>query len=217
MTNQLKTSCYYIRNLMLHTFYTLKESERYMQENSSRSNYEAFWDQLNHGFSLSNRAYRPSHSTVEAFYRGTLSFDNFLMEIEQNIIQKAQDKLDDNMDPLLTISWDVYRSNHRRAELCERLPRLCGRQLWAIYNKLDVESTGLVHIEDITQVILKIFIAHGKNEDPNNIYEWFCEQKSVDFWSFFSALVENHSYLLQAPVYSLCMKRLSMRFSSKEK
>lgn len=194
------SSSYYMKNLMLQCYYTLKERDRFTDESGSHSNFETFWDHLNHAFSMISKAYRPNNSTVEAFYRGTLPIDQFLMDIDMNIIQKGRDKLDSNLDPLLTISWDVYRSSPHRIKVCERLSRLCGRQLWAVYNKLDIECSGFVHIDDVTQVIMKICQSNGKEEDPQNIREWFCEQKSVDFWSFFSALVENHSHLLKVHI-----------------
>lgn len=186
------------KNLILQCFHTLRENTHFVKEGSSRTNYEAFWDQLNDGFSLSARGpYKPSNSNVEAFYRGTMASERFLEDVEENVIKKAQDKLDTNLDPLLTISWNVYSSNSHRRDVCERIPRLCGRQMWAIYNKLDVDCQGFVHINDITELVLKIFFLNGKCEEAKNIYEWFSEQSCVDFWSIFSVLVGNHSLLLK--------------------
>lgn len=188
------------QNLIINCFNTLKKCDHFVKEGSSQTNYEAFWDKLNHGFSLSLRPYKPSNSAVEAFYRSTMPIDQFLFDVEENIIKKAQDKLDANLDPLLTISWDVFCSYTFHKELCEKVTRLCGRQIWAIFNKLDVDSSGFVAINDITELILKIFYSNGKSEDAKNIHEWFCEQSRVDFWSFFSALVQNHIHLLQLHV-----------------
>ena len=189
-----------VRNFILQCFHTLKENHRYVEEGKSFTNYEAFWLQLNNGFSLVPNGYKPSNSSVEAFYRGTMSPDEFIIAVEEHILMKSKDKMDTNLDPLLTISWDVYSSTYRRSNLCNKIPRLCGRQLWAIYNKLDIECCGFVHIEDIAELILKIYYANGREETAKNIFEWFCNQTNVDFWSFFSALIENHSDLLQTHI-----------------
>ena len=185
-------------NLISQCYDTLREKGHFVHEGSSRTNFEAFWEQLNNGFSLTaTRPYKPSNSSVEAFYRGTMSRSDFVAEVEEHIIKRAQDKLDANLDPLLTISWDVYSSKPDRKILCETINRLLGRQLWAMFNKLDTEGYGQVHINDITELVMKIFDANGQPQSPVHIAEWFCNQESVDFWSFFSALAEKHYHLLQ--------------------
>ncbi|XP_011403730.1 PREDICTED: leucine-rich repeat extensin-like protein 5 [Amphimedon queenslandica] len=188
-------------NLISQCFDTLREKGHFVHEGSSRTNYEAFWEQLNNGFSLTaTKPYKPGNSSVEAFYRGTMSRSDFVADVEEHIIKRAQDKLDANLDPLLTISWDVYSSKPDRKILCETVQRLLGRQLWAMFNKLDTEGYGQVHINDITELVMKIFLANGQPQSPVHIAEWFCNQESVDFWSFFSALAEKHYHLLQMHV-----------------
>ena len=185
-------------NLISQCFDTLREMEHFAHEGSSLTNYEAFWEQLNNGFSLTaTRPYKPSNSNVEAFYRGTMSRSDFVADVEEHIIKRAQDKLDANLDPLLTISWDIYSSQTQRKALCEQVNRLLGRQLWSMFNKLDADGSGFAHISDITELVMKIFYANGQSQKPSDIEEWFCNQSRVDFWSFFSALVENHQHLLQ--------------------
>ena len=126
-----------------------------------------------------------------------MSRSDFVADVEEHIIKRAQDKLDANLDPLLTISWDIYSSQTQRKALCEQVNRLLGRQLWSMFNKLDADGSGFAHISDITELVMKIFYANGQTQKPSDIEEWFCNQSRVDFWSFFSALVENHQHLLQ--------------------
>ena len=47
-------------------------------------------------------------------------------------------------------------------------------------------------------------------ESEQNIKEWFCEEKLIDFWSFFAAIVENYSGLLK--VMSLMGVSIIRRF-----
>ena len=59
------------------------------------------------------------------------------------------------------------------------------------------ESEIKVHVDDIADLILRIFRANGHNEREENIKEWFCGEEKVDFWGFFSQIVENFVGLLQ--------------------
>ena len=57
-----------------------------------------------------------------------------------------------------------------------------------------------VHVDDIVEVILRIFHANGHTELQDNIKEWFCGEDKIDFWSFYSQLTEKFVGLLQIHV-----------------
>lgn len=57
-----------------------------------------------------------------------------------------------------------------------------------------------VHVDDLVDLILRIFQANGHNEQQENIKEWFCGEDKIDFWSFFSQLTEKFVGLLQVHV-----------------
>ena len=54
-----------------------------------------------------------------------------------------------------------------------------------------------VHIDDVCDIILRIFKDNGHIEEAANIREWFCGEADVGFWSFFRTMVENYGSLLQ--------------------
>ena len=62
------------------------------------------------------------------------------------------------------------------------------------------ESELKVHVDDIVDLILRIFEANGHVEQQSNIKEWFCGEEKIDFWSFFSQLTEKYVGLLQVHV-----------------
>ncbi len=61
-----------------------------------------------------------------------------------------------------------------------------------------LESELKVHVDDIVEVVLKIFKANGHNESENNIKEWFKGHALLSFLDFFNPLVERYVGLLQA-------------------
>ena len=189
-----------VQNFLKQSYHALRDNDRFMQDGNSKSYFESFWDNVNNAFSMGVKGYRPPNSTVESFYRGTLDAEEFCIQVRETIIDKNLEKLDTNLDPLLSLSWDTYSSVPSHKRLCGKFPKLCSRQLWGIFNKLDIESSCFVCIDDIILVIMKLYKANGKEESASNIREWFCDQKSIDFWLFFSALVEFHSDLLSPPV-----------------
>ena len=197
-----------IDNLLAHTYYSLRSSDRFLQDRGTKSYFESFWDTLNSAFSLGLKGYHPPNSTVESFYRGTLDVKEFCIQARQTIIDKNLDKLDANLDPLLTISWDVYSSVSSRRSVCERIPKLCRRQLWGVFNKIVCDSAGLAMIDDIVDVIMKMYNANGQQECKDNIMEWFCGQQQIDFWSFFMALVESHGDLLAPHVLQIVYDKI---------
>ena len=189
-----------INNFLAQSYHALRESDRFIQERGTKSYFESFWDMLNSAFSLGLKGYHPPNSTVESFYRGTLDVREFCIQARETIVDKNLDKIDANIDPLLTISWEIYSSLPSRKRICESIPKLCRRQLWGIFNKFDSDNSGFAMIDDVIEVIIKIYKANGQEESEENIREWFCDQQRIDFWSFFSSLVEPHSRLLTAPV-----------------
>lgn len=54
-----------------------------------------------------------------------------------------------------------------------------------------------VHVDDLVDLIIRIFKANGHKEQEDNIKEWFCGEENIDFWSFFSQLTEKYVGLLQ--------------------
>lgn len=184
-----------VQNILKHTFSSLKEKDRYVAEGKSKSTFELFFDRLNSAFD--QKLFKPSNAEVESFYRGSTSEADFVAVVEQQFISKVKDSLDSDLNPLITICWDTYCTVPRRKEVCERVPRLSGRQLWAVFNKMDTESRCMLHLDDITDLVLKIHYENGRPQTVENVQEWFCNQVYVDFWSFFTALAENHLYLLQ--------------------
>lgn len=63
-----------------------------------------------------------------------------------------------------------------------------------------IESELKVHVDDIIDLILRIFQANGHNEQQENIEDWFCGEPKIDFWSFFSQLTEKYVGLLQVHI-----------------
>ena len=57
-----------------------------------------------------------------------------------------------------------------------------------------------LHVDDIVDLILRIFKANGHEELPDNIKEWFCGEEAINFWSFFHQIVEKYIGLLQVNV-----------------
>ena len=55
-------------------------------------------------------------------------------------------------------------------------------------------------MDDIVDLIIRIFEANGHNEQEDNIKEWFCGEAMIDFWSFFSQLTEKFVGLLQVHI-----------------
>ena len=188
-----------VQNFLKHTFSSIKERERYIAEGKSTSTLEFFYDQLSNAFN--QRLYKPSNAEVESFYRGSTTEADFVATVWQNVILKVKDSLDSDLNPLTKICWDMYCSVRRRKELCDRVPRLSGRQLWAIFNKLDTEGRSTLHLDDITDLVLRFHLESNNQQTAQDIQEWFCNQVYVDFWSFFSALAENHLYLLQVSAW----------------
>ncbi len=189
-----------IDNFLTQSYHSLRETDRFIQEQGAKSRFESFWDTINNAFSMGLRGYHPPNYTVESFYRGTLDVNEFRLQVRETVIDKNLDKLDVNVDPILTISWELYSSVMSRKALCSKIPRLCCRQLWGVFNKLDCDCSGFAMIDDIVDVISNIYKANSQEETTENIREWFCDQKKIDFWSFFSALVETHDDLLNPSI-----------------
>lgn len=192
-TTTMANKPYIINNFLMHIYHSLKGKERYVEEGKSRSFYEAFWDSAETAFVI---PHRPSNSEVEAFYRGSLTMNEFIQKVQDRVLSKTKIKLDKDLKPLNSLSWSVYSTVPGRKEACDRVPKECALQLWTMFNKLDTECNGFVHTADLTELILKLYEVNNKEENEENIQEWFCSQMEVDFWSFFSAL-ENHLYLIQ--------------------
>lgn len=187
---------YVVRNVLKFAYRSLRAKDRFL-EGSHRSPYEEFYSKLTEAFrSLPQRKLDISvaNSEVEAFYLGHMSEDEFISAVESRVLSKVNQS---SLGTLNSLVWDIVASVPIHSSLSNKIPRSCGQQLWEIFVRLDVDSQQALHIDDVADLILRIFKANGHNESEQNIREWFCEEVYVDFWSFFSTLVENYSGLLQ--------------------
>jgi hypothetical protein len=107
--------------------------------------------------------------------------------------------------PFSSVIWSIACSSPDKTSLCSKLDSGLSRQIWEIFVSLDVDSQGKLHIDDLCDLIQRIFRENGHVESEQNIKEWFCGEKLIDFWSFFAALVENYSGLLKV---KLCCRLL---------
>ena len=183
-----------VRNALKFGYCALRAKDRFL-EGTYRSPYEEFLMKLAEAVSPQKKLeFAVSSSEVESFYTKQITEEDFVTSIQSKILSKVSPG---DLSPLYSVVWDTYVSVPSHTPLCTKLPRLLGKQLWEIFNKLDVEGKMRVHIEDVCNIILRIFNANGHSETEANIQEWFCGETQIDFWSFFSALVEKYVEFLQ--------------------
>ena len=55
-------------------------------------------------------------------------------------------------------------------------------------------------MDDIVDIILRIFKVSGHHESEDSVKEWFYGEESVDFWSFFCQLTERYMDVMQSHI-----------------
>ena len=104
--------------------------------------------------------------------------------------------------PFASVVWSKCCSAPDHASLCSKIDAGIGRQIWEIFVALDVDSQSKIHIDDVCDIIQRVLRENGHEELEQNIKEWFCDEILIDFWSFFTAIVENYAALLKVSIYS---------------
>ena len=99
--------------------------------------------------------------------------------------------------PFATLVWSECCSIPDKASICAKLDMGIGRQIWEIFLYLDTDSQAKNHIDDLCDLIQRVLRENGHAESEQNIKEWFCDETLIDFWSFFTAIVENYARLLK--------------------
>lgn len=187
---------YIIRNVLKFAYRSLRAKDRFV-EGSHRSPYEDFYRKL--ADSVNAHAQKKidasvTNSEVEAFYMGRTNEDEFVSMVESKILSKVNLS---SLSPINSLVWELVTSVPAHSSLTVKIPSVCGQQLWEMFMRLDVEGQQTLHVDDIADLVMRIFRANGHNESEENIKEWFCDEVYIDFWSFFSALVENYDHMLQ--------------------
>ena len=187
---------YIIHNVLKFAYRSLRAKDRFVG-GSHRSPYEDFYRKL--ADSVSAHAQKKidasiTNSEVEGFYLSRTNEDEFVSMVESKILSKVNLS---SLSPLNAVVWELVTSVPAHSSLTAKIPNECGQQLWEMFMRLDAEELQRLHIDDIADLIMRIFRANGHNESEENIKEWFCDEVYIDFWSFFSALVENYDHMLK--------------------
>lgn len=186
-----------VQNCLSYAYAALRTSDRFL-EGSHRSPYEEFFAKLSEAMSPQKKLdFSVTNNEVESFYLGKVSEANFLSTVRSRILSKVGTG---DLPPLYSVTWDTCCMVPTHTAVCTRIPKLCGRQLWEVFVRLDQDSHMGLHIEDVCDLVMRIFQANGHCEKEENIREWFCAETFVDFWSLISALTENYVGLLQVSV-----------------
>ncbi len=191
-----------VRNALGFAYSALRDHERYI-EGSHKSHYELFVTKVSESVGGAAAVHRPiSNSEVESFYLGNVSEESFVRDLSTRVPQLASASSPKPLggateDVLLTAVWELYRSLPSHAQLCSKVNSATGRLLWEMFLALDTRKALRIDTEAACEVILHVFQANGHLESEENIREWFCEERQVDFISFFTALVENYASFLQ--------------------
>lgn len=187
---------YVIRNVLKFAYRSLRAKDRFV-EGSHMSPYEDFYRKLADSVSAQPQKKidaNVTNSEVEAFYLGRTSEDEFVSMIESKVLSKVNPS---SLSLLNSLVWEVVTSVPAHSSLTARISKESGQKLWEMFMRLDIEGQQRLHIDDIADLVMRIFRANGHNESEENIKEWFCDEVYIDFWSFFSALVENYNHFLQ--------------------
>ena len=196
---------YSLCNGLNFAYCSLRSKERLL-EGSLQSPYEEFFSRVAVALSphTSSEPLPISLSEVEAFYTGQTTRAEFVSTSHARIkallaASPSQPQRVSHMalGPLNSVIWDLYATESAHAHYCTQVPSLVGRMLWEMFIKLDTESARKVHIDDLAMVIARIFEVNSHQVKAENIKEWFCGETYIDFWSFFTSLIEKYSMLLQ--------------------
>lgn len=67
------------------------------------------------------------YGDVEAFYQGSISEEEFVSAVYSRVVPKTSTISE--LSALFPLVWDVYTSVPAYQSLCQKIPRLCGRQV----------------------------------------------------------------------------------------
>ena len=152
---------YIVRNCLLFAYKSLRHSERF-KENSLESPYEDFFADVASALSPQKKLnFSVSNSEVEAFYNKRFSETEFISSVNTKILSKvpavgpgttvntaASSPPGANggglctvigtfnqYSLLFTVVWELLTSQN--VGICNKLPKLSGKQLWEVFLKLD--------------------------------------------------------------------------------
>ncbi len=151
---------YIVRNCLLFAFKSLRSAERHI-EGSLVSPYEEFFTTVADALSPTKKLnFAISNSEVESFYNRRFSENEFMAAIQSRILSKlpslgpgttvtnaASTPTASNGAPctvvgtfnqfslLFTVVWENLSAQN--PGVCNKLPKLSGKQLWEIFLKLD--------------------------------------------------------------------------------
>ena len=185
-----------IPNTLKSAYRALRSTSRFL-EGSHKSPYEEFYAKLSETLSPQKRLdVTTSNAEVEAFYLGRQSEGDFLSMVENKILSKVSLQNTD-LALLLNVVWETCSSLPKNAGLFSKFSRLSGRELWELFIRLDSAGQMELQVDDVCDIIVRIFKANGHSESEDNIREWFYPETQVDFWSFLRTIVYSYVGLLQ--------------------
>ena len=157
------SSSYIVRNCLLFAFRALRNTDRHIKD-SLQSPYENFFDDLTKALGQGKKLeYFIPNSEVEGFYTKNMTENDFVTSVQNKLLSKIPHfgpgtvvstgsnpgtcnggmstvvSAFNHLSLLFTVVWDLL--SKQNLALCNRLPKLSGRQLWEIFLKLD---TGTV-------------------------------------------------------------------------
>jgi hypothetical protein len=186
---------YVVRNSLSYVYDALRSKPRLMGD-TTLSFYENYFQLLLEKLGPPGKKWELSipNSEVESFYLGRVSVGEFRLNTQKRVFSKVPGW---EFDPFSSLVWSECCSAPDKTSLSSRVDPGIGRQIWEIFLRLDVDSQGKIHIDDLCDLIQRILRENGHAESEQNIKEWFCEEILIDFWSFFAAIVKNYAGLLK--------------------
>ena len=174
-------SSYVIRNCLLFAYRALRHTER-LFEDSLRSPYEAFFADIASALSPGKKIeYTVPNSEVEKFYTRRLSENDFLANVQTKILSKVPacgpgTVVGTGSNPvstvvntfnqfslLFTVVWEMLSTAN--SLVCNKLPKLSGKQIWEVFLKLD---TGESKIYYAYAVWVGTYCMHAIHVPPYN-------------------------------------------------
>lgn len=151
-------SSYLIRNCLLFAYRALKNTERLVQD-SLLSPYEELFQDIANTLSPSKKIdFSIPNSEVEKFYNRRLIENDFLSSVQSKILSKipvsgpgtvvgngSGPSVSGSMSTvvntfnhfslLFTVVWELL--SRKNSDVCNKLPKLSGKQIWEMFLKLD--------------------------------------------------------------------------------
>lgn len=117
---------YYVaRNGLMFAYRALRAKDRYAGQVSP---YEEFLARLSEVLNPQRRTdLCVPYGDVEAFYQGSISEEEFVSAVYSRVVPKTSTISE--LSALFPLVWDVYTSVPAYQSLCQKIPRLCGRQV----------------------------------------------------------------------------------------